>query len=161
MLGATSFFAQHRQLPRRQSIPPAHGGVWRQKRCSNGVQTWPAIRIPVEQPTDGPTHALGQLQGQQRFWEGDGVVHSLLYGDEGKNLIDNLTAASADIRTMMTEIGEGKGTLGALIKDPSVYEDVKGFLGGAKRNKVLKSYVRDTIRKNERSEGLSEAGAVQ
>jgi len=93
--------------------------------------------------------------------EGDGVVHSLLYGDEGKNLIDNLTAASADIRTMMTEIGEGKGTLGALIKDPSVYEDVKGFLGGAKRNKVLKSYVRDTIRKNERSEGLSEAGAVQ
>ena len=93
--------------------------------------------------------------------EGDGVVHSLLYGDEGKNLIDNLTAASADIRTMMTEIGEGKGTLGALIKDPSVYEDVKGFLGGAKRNKILKSYVRDTIRKNERSEGLSEAGAVQ
>jgi phospholipid/cholesterol/gamma-HCH transport system substrate-binding protein len=93
--------------------------------------------------------------------EGDGVVHSLLYGDEGKNLIDNLTAASADIRTMVSEIGEGKGTLGALVKDPTVYEDVKSFLGGAKRNKILKSYVRDTIRKNERSEGLSEAGAVQ
>jgi len=93
--------------------------------------------------------------------EGDGVVHSLLYGDEGKNLIDNLTAASADIRLMVEEIGEGKGTLGALVKDPSVYEDVKSFLGGAKRNKVLKSYVRDTIRKNERSEGLSEGGAVQ
>jgi phospholipid/cholesterol/gamma-HCH transport system substrate-binding protein len=93
--------------------------------------------------------------------EGDGVVHSLLYGDEGKNLIDNLTAASADIRTMVGEIAEGKGTLGALVKDPSVYEDVKSFLGGAKRNKILKSYVRDTIRKNERSEGLTEAGAVQ
>ena len=93
--------------------------------------------------------------------EGDGVIHSLLYEDEGKNLIDNLTEASADIRTMVDEIGEGKGTLGALVKDPSVYEDLKSFLGGAERNKLLKSVVRDTIRKNERSEGLSEGGAVQ
>jgi phospholipid/cholesterol/gamma-HCH transport system substrate-binding protein len=93
--------------------------------------------------------------------EGDGVIHSLLYEDEGKNLIDNLTVASSDIRAMVDEIEQGKGTLGAFIKDPSVYEDVKSFLGGAKRNKILKSYVRDTIRKNERSEGLSEGGAVQ
>ena len=93
--------------------------------------------------------------------EGDGVVHSLLYEDEGKNLIDNLTDASADLRDMIQEIEQGKGTIGALIKDPSVYEDVKTFLGGAQRNKILKSYVRDTIRKNERSEGLSESGASQ
>ena len=91
--------------------------------------------------------------------EGDGVVHSLLYEDEGKNLIDNLTDASAGLRDMIQEMEQGKGTIGALIKDPSVYEDVKTFLGGAQRNKILKSYVRDTIRKNERSEGLSESGA--
>ena len=41
------------------------------------------------------------------------------------------------------------------------YSFVKTFLGGAQRNKILKSYVRDTIRKNERSEGLSESGASQ
>lgn len=93
--------------------------------------------------------------------EGDGVIHSLLYEDEGKNLIENLTEASADIRSMVEDIEEGRGTLGALIQDPTVYEDVKTLLGGAKRNKILKTYVRDTIRKNERDEGLSDGGAVQ
>jgi len=93
--------------------------------------------------------------------EGDGVIHSLVYTDEGKNLIANLTDASADIKEVTESIKRGEGTLGALVMDPTVYEDVKTLLGGAKRNKVLRSYVRETIRKNEKSEGLSDGGAVE
>ncbi len=92
--------------------------------------------------------------------EGDGTLHSLIYTEEGQNLIANLTEASADIKEMTAAVKAGDGTLGALIADPTVYEDVKTLLGGAKRNKILRSYVRETIRKNERNEGLSEGGAV-
>jgi phospholipid/cholesterol/gamma-HCH transport system substrate-binding protein len=92
--------------------------------------------------------------------EGDGVIHSLVYTDEGKNLIANLTDASADIKDVTDAIKRGEGTLGALVVDPTVYEDVITLLGGAKRSKILKSFVRETIRKNERSEGLSDGGAV-
>jgi len=91
--------------------------------------------------------------------DGDGTLHSLIYTEEGKNLIANLTDASADIAAMTADIKDGHGTLGALLQDPTVYEDLKTLLGGAKRNKILRSYVRETIRKNERSEGLSDAGA--
>jgi len=93
--------------------------------------------------------------------EGDGMIHSLVYTDEGANLITNLTEASADIRDVTGSIKAGEGTLGALIADPTVYEDVKTLLGGAQRNKVLRAYVRDTIRKNERGVGLSDGGGVQ
>ena len=93
--------------------------------------------------------------------EGDGVIHSLIYEEDGKNLIDNLTVASEDLKKMVSSIQEGQGTLGALIADPTVYEDVKTLLGGAKRNKILKAFVRDTIRKNEREEGLSDAGSIR
>lgn len=93
--------------------------------------------------------------------EGDGTLHSLIYTDEGQNLIANLTDASADIREMTATIKAGDGTIGALIADPTLYEDVRTLLGGAQRNRVLRSYVRDTIRRNEREEGLSEGGAVR
>jgi phospholipid/cholesterol/gamma-HCH transport system substrate-binding protein len=93
--------------------------------------------------------------------EGDGTLHDLIYTDEGRNLIANLTDASADIRQMTSDIRAGHGTLGALLQDPTIYEDVKTLLGGAKRNKILRSYVRETIRKNERSEGLSDGGATR
>lgn len=92
--------------------------------------------------------------------EGDGTLHSLIYTEEGQNLIANLTDASADIKSITGDIKDGHGTLGALLQDPTVYEDIKTLLGGAKRNKILRSYVRETIRKNERSEGLSDGGAV-
>ena len=88
--------------------------------------------------------------------EGDGMLNTLVYGEGTENLLANLTKASADIQTIIAEVKDGNGTLGALIADPTVYEDVKTLLGGAKRNKILKAYVRDTIRKNERQEGLSD-----
>lgn len=93
--------------------------------------------------------------------EGDGVIHSLVYTDEGKNLIANLTLASADIKDLTDSIRRGEGTLGALIVDPTIYEDVKTLLGGAKRNKVIKAYVRETIRRNEQAEGLGDGGSVE
>ncbi len=91
---------------------------------------------------------------------GNGLIHDLVYTDGGQSLLANLTDASADIRELIASIKRGEGTIGGLIADPTIYQDVKSLLGKAERNKILKSYVRDTIRKNEQQEGLSDAGSV-
>jgi len=39
----------------------------------------------------------------------------------------------------------GEGTLGALINDPSLYEDLKSLIGGANRNRVLKYFIQKSV----------------
>jgi phospholipid/cholesterol/gamma-HCH transport system substrate-binding protein len=91
---------------------------------------------------------------------GNGLIHDLVYTDEGQSLLANLTDASAEIKEVVSGIKRGEGTLGALVVDPTLYQDIKSLLGRAERSKILKAYVRDTIRRNERSEGLPEAGQL-
>jgi hypothetical protein len=44
---------------------------------------------------------------------------------------------------------QGKGTLGALLVDPSVYEDLKMLLGNVQRNQALRALVRYSIQKDD------------
>jgi phospholipid/cholesterol/gamma-HCH transport system substrate-binding protein len=85
-----------------------------------------------------------------------GMVNTLVYDEGEKNLLVNLTEASANLREVSRMIRDGEGTVGALITDPTVYEDLQTLLGRAERNKILKQYVRQTIRSNETEEGLRE-----
>jgi phospholipid/cholesterol/gamma-HCH transport system substrate-binding protein len=43
----------------------------------------------------------------------------------------------------------GRGTIGALLVDPTVYEDVKSLVGNVERNQVLRALVRYSIKQNE------------
>lgn len=82
--------------------------------------------------------------------EGNGMAKSVLYGgDESEQVIDNLNVASADLRSIVADLRAGKGTLGALLVDPSVYEDVKLLLGNVERNKTLRALVRYSIKRDE------------
>ena len=40
---------------------------------------------------------------------------------------------------------EGDGTIGLLLNDPSVYEDLKVLLGGAQRSTLLRSMIRMAV----------------
>ena len=46
-------------------------------------------------------------------------------------------------------IERGEGTLGGLINDPSIYEDLKKLTGEVERNRVLKTYIRYVVRQRE------------
>jgi phospholipid/cholesterol/gamma-HCH transport system substrate-binding protein len=48
---------------------------------------------------------------------------------------------------ILTKIDNGEGTLGALINDSSVHEQIKGMLGGSSRKKTMKSLLRTSIEK--------------
>lgn len=87
-----------------------------------------------------------------RIEHGRGLAHSLVYADEDqRNLVENLTELSRILRQLGQEMQQGKGTIGALVKDPSVYEDLKTILGNVKRNKLLRSLIRYTIVKDDLS----------
>jgi phospholipid/cholesterol/gamma-HCH transport system substrate-binding protein len=78
----------------------------------------------------------------------NGAVHQLVYGD-ARNLFADLGSASSDLKKIMSTIASGNGTLGALIKDPTVYDDLRTVLGNVKRNRVLRSIVRYSISNGE------------
>ncbi len=51
---------------------------------------------------------------------------------------------------IMTKIDKGQGTLGALINDSSLHDQLKSFLGGAQRRDQVKSIIRTSIEKSEK-----------
>jgi len=82
--------------------------------------------------------------------EGNGIAHSVIYGDEGsQRMMGNLDQMSGDLKQIVADVKAGKGTLGALLVDPSVYEDLKMVLGNVERNKALRALVRYSIRRDE------------
>lgn len=97
--------------------------------------------------------------------EGQGLVPSLLFDPERVKVLDDLQASAAglrgltgdlqgaaaglrsltqDLQTVVGRLRDGEGTLGALIEDPTVYEDLSALLRGANRSLLLRSLIRST-----------------
>ena len=62
------------------------------------------------------------------------------------------------MKKITTRVNAGEGTLGAVINDPTVYEDLKEILGNIKRNRVLRELVRMSI---SNSDKIEDAGKPQ
>jgi phospholipid/cholesterol/gamma-HCH transport system substrate-binding protein len=87
--------------------------------------------------------------------EGNGIARSVIYGDEGsQQMLANLNQMSGDLKQIVADVRSGKGTLGALLVDPSVYEDLKVVLGNVERNKALRALVRYSIRRDGAAPGV-------
>jgi phospholipid/cholesterol/gamma-HCH transport system substrate-binding protein len=73
---------------------------------------------------------------------GDGLLHALIYDEESGRLSDEAVAAVTRLNSVLEKIEEGEGTLGLLVSDPSLYEDMTMLFGGAQRSVVLRTLVR-------------------
>ena len=82
--------------------------------------------------------------------QGDGFAHDVLFGGDSdtNDAIKNVTQITADVRDIVRDVKAGKGTIGAFLVDPSIYEDVKRLLGNVERNSVLRALVRYSIKKD-------------
>jgi phospholipid/cholesterol/gamma-HCH transport system substrate-binding protein len=81
---------------------------------------------------------------------GNGLGHAVVYGDDAtQHVMGNVSAMSDDLREVVSNMKAGRGTLGALLVDPSVYEDIKSLVGNVERNQVLRALVRYSIKQNE------------
>jgi len=84
------------------------------------------------------------------FQKGEGLLHSLIFDSKGKQLLENLTVTSESIKNITAEIESGEGTLGAIIKDPALYDNLKSLLGGAERSFILRNLIRKGIEKEKK-----------
>ncbi|MDB4936006.1 MAG: Mce family protein [Labilithrix sp.] len=81
---------------------------------------------------------------------GNGLGHAIVYGDDStQHVMGNVSAMSDDLREIVANVKAGRGTIGGLLVDPSVYEDVKALVGNLERNEVLRALVRYSIKQNE------------
>lgn len=94
----------------------------------------------------------------QSIQEGRGLVPALLLDPERTKVLDdvqsaaaNLRALTADLQAVTARLRQGEGTVGALLEDPTVYEDLSALLRGANRSLLLRSLIRST-----REDGLPE-----
>lgn len=93
-----------------------------------------------------------RLEGLVRaIQEGQGLVPSLLFDPERTKVLDDVQAAAAglrtlteDLQTVVARLRQGEGTLGALLEDPTVYEDLSALLRGANRSLLLRTLIRST-----------------
>lgn len=74
-----------------------------------------------------------------------------LLGDLRSEIPENkkLRQAIVSLASIMEKVDQGKGTLGQLINDPSVHQNLRSFLGGSPRNRYMKDIIRETIQQSE------------
>jgi phospholipid/cholesterol/gamma-HCH transport system substrate-binding protein len=109
-----------------------------------GALTRPGGEDSIKQLTD----ALARLG---RLAEGLGEDAKL-----GETLAD-LRQAMADLRAITGRIEAGEGTLGGLVQDPTVYENLAAFLEGAQRSLLLRALIRAAIGRGTPATGAAPA----
>jgi phospholipid/cholesterol/gamma-HCH transport system substrate-binding protein len=94
-----------------------------------------------------------ELEGLVRsVREGKGLVPSLLFNPEGAKVLEdvqaaaqNMRAVGADLQAITTRLRRGEGTIGGLLEDPTIYEDLSALLRGANRSFLLRGLIRSTV----------------
>lgn len=56
-----------------------------------------------------------------------------------------LREASSHLNSILTKIDRGEGTIGSLVNDPALYDDIRALLGGANRSRVLKYFIKKSV----------------
>ena len=81
---------------------------------------------------------------------GNGLLHSLVYEplNEQDVVLETLDAG-ARLNSILAKIDTGEGTLGLLLNDPTLYEDLKRLIGGANRSAVVRTLIRMSADKEE------------
>lgn len=67
-----------------------------------------------------------------------------------------LKRISQSLESILEKVNNGNGTLGALINDPSLYDDAKKLVGEVNRNRIIRNLVRKTLKDAEAVENKSE-----
>jgi phospholipid/cholesterol/gamma-HCH transport system substrate-binding protein len=121
---------------------------------SNRVKTGPGLAHTIvydDQLAQGTAGAMVEVHNTLKAVRtGNGLAHSVVYGDDQtQRLMGNMNAVSEDLREIVANVKAGRGTVGALLVDPTVYEDIKSLVGNVERNQVLRALVRYSIKQNE------------
>ena len=79
------------------------------------------------------------------FKKSNSLAYRVMYDPKQAKMLDDLQVAAKKLREATEDLHAGKGTAGLFLRDPTLYEDLRALLGGAQRNKLLRSYIRRTV----------------
>lgn len=82
--------------------------------------------------------------------EGKGIAHDLIFADDSGQFLRSLNKAAADIESLTHDVKNGKGSLGLLLTDPSIYNELYGLIGNLRRNRLLKAVIRHNVSQTEK-----------
>src|SRR5690606_4913443 len=80
--------------------------------------------------------------------EGNGTMNSLIYGEspEGVDeILARLSNTAKNLEIASEALAQGGGTLGALLVDSSLYDNLVEVTDGAKRSYILRSAIRRSL----------------
>jgi phospholipid/cholesterol/gamma-HCH transport system substrate-binding protein len=81
---------------------------------------------------------------------GDGMLNDLIYSPmDQESIYDEALAATESLNRILGNLEAGEGTLGLLLTDPTVFEDLKILLGGAQRSTLLRSMIRMAVEQSD------------
>jgi phospholipid/cholesterol/gamma-HCH transport system substrate-binding protein len=75
--------------------------------------------------------------------EGEGLLHSLIYEPlTEQDVVLEVLEAGSRLNSILAKMDAGEGTIGLLLNDPTLYEDLKRLVGGARRSAVVRTLIR-------------------
>ncbi len=107
-----------------------------------------ALHTLIYEPYQGS--ALANLEGSMsslasimlEVETGDGLMHALIYdAPTEQDVLMQFLAAGARLNSILEKVDRGDGTLGLLLNDPTLYEEVKQLVGGANRSTIVRSLI--------------------
>jgi phospholipid/cholesterol/gamma-HCH transport system substrate-binding protein len=124
------------------------------REITNRAKTGPGLvhtLVYDDQLATGTTGTMVELHNSLKALRtGNGLGHAVIYGDDNtQHVMGNVNAMSDDLREIVANVKAGRGTIGALLVDPTVYEDIKSLVGNVERNQVLRALVRYSIKQTE------------
>jgi phospholipid/cholesterol/gamma-HCH transport system substrate-binding protein len=79
-----------------------------------------------------------------KFQERKGLAHALFADPRADTIMADLEQASRNLNQVTARLAKGEGTLGALIDDPTLYEDLSSLLRGANRSVILRTLIQSS-----------------
>jgi phospholipid/cholesterol/gamma-HCH transport system substrate-binding protein len=91
--------------------------------------------------------------------EGKGLAHDVIYEKSSgevlasiNDILNQLGIAGRNLSGITGKINDGEGTLGALVNDAALYNDIKMLFGKANRNRLIRSVIRYTLQTREKEQ---------
>ncbi|HEX8950399.1 MAG TPA: MlaD family protein [Polyangia bacterium] len=114
------------------------------------LATTESLRHLVDRAERGPglLHALifdRALERQLRSVGPAAAQAAVAVGDAGKAMAE-LDQAAADLAEIIAYVKSGQGTVGGVIYDPAIYEDLRTIVGGVRRNVILRALGRFVLK---------------
>ncbi len=115
------------------------------RRCSTTRSTRPSPTISARWPTTSATSPSGWPRARGCWASSPGTAAPRARSGPLGDATADFRVAMANLRAVTDRLKEGEGTLGALLEDPTVYENLVQFLEGSRRSFLLRTLIRSTI----------------